>query len=166
MGPPIPPGIGPSHGEVVALLLILPLDTPRPPGAGRPGAPPPPSPATPPGDARHLPRSERDQRAIAGPGAPATGRAAGEASLIHVARADRPGSTILSNDRHAVGLGGRYGVPVRGTLFVLHRAVAGGVLSPNQAWQGYEQLRNQGRRPPALTRAQLERYLQTGRDPR
>ena len=117
-------------------------------------------------DARLLPAIERDQIAIAGPDAPATGRSAGEASLVHVARVHRPGSTILSNDPHAVGLGRRYGLPVRGTLYVLHLAVAAGLRSADEAWADYEVLRDGGRRPPKLTRAQLEAYLQTGRDPR
>lgn len=117
-------------------------------------------------DARLLPRIERDQIAIAGPSAPATGRAAGEASLVHVARAHRPDPAILSNDPHAVGLGPRYGLPVRGTLYVLHLAFAAGLRSADEAWGDYERLRDRGRRPPRLTRAQLEAYLRTGQDPR
>ncbi len=74
-------------------------------------------------DGRLLPRIERDQIAIVGQQKATAGGAAGEASLIHVAVASRPGSIVLSNDPHAVGLGRRRGVPVRGTLYVIHRTL-------------------------------------------
>lgn len=117
-------------------------------------------------DARLLPRIQRDQLAIAGARRVASGGAAGEASLIHVALNNRPGSIILSNDSHAAGLGRRRGVTVRGTLYVLHRAVTGNVLILDEVWRLYRKLLEKERRPPNLTRAQLESYLTTGTDPR
>ncbi|PLS84580.1 MAG: hypothetical protein CYG60_17175 [Actinobacteria bacterium] len=117
-------------------------------------------------DARLLPRIERDQIAITGRQRAAAGGAAGEASLVHVALMARPGSIILSNDSHAVGLGRRYGLSVRGTLFLMHRAFAAGLTSSEEAWENYEALKSRGRRPPALTSSQLDFYLRTGQDPR
>ncbi len=117
-------------------------------------------------DARLLPRIRRDQVAIAGPRAPEAGRAAGEASLVHVALEFRPGSIILSNDPHAVGLGRRYGLIVRGTLYILHLSFAAGLISSEDSWTMYELLQREGRRPPALARPQLQAYLHNGRDPR
>ena len=117
-------------------------------------------------DARILPRIERDQIAIVGRQRAAAGGAAGEASLMHVASTSRQGSVILSNDTHAVRLGARYDVSVRGTLYVLHRAYRVNLLSSAEAWTKYRSLQNHGRRPPSLTRTQLERYLRTGTDPR
>lgn len=117
-------------------------------------------------DARLLPGIERDQIAIMGRPKAAAGGAAGEASLVHVALASRPGSIVLSNDPHAVGLGRRRGVPVRGTLYVMHRAFLAGLLDAEEAWTHYRALRDRKRRPPRLSRQQLDRYLQTGLDPR
>ncbi len=117
-------------------------------------------------DARLLPRMERDQIAIMGREKAAAGGAAGEASLVHVARAARRGSVILSNDTHAVSLGKRYGVVVRGMLYVFHRGFLADLLSSEEAWSQYRWLQGDGRRPPPLTQAQLERYLETGEDPR
>ncbi len=117
-------------------------------------------------DARLLPRIHRDQLAIGGPRAVETGRAAGEASLVHVALANRVGSMILSTDSHAVGLGRRYGLEVRGTLYVLQQGYTLNLLTDGQAWEMYEALIEHDRRPPALRREQLEEYLRTGRDPR
>lgn len=117
-------------------------------------------------DARLLPRIERDQIAIVGRQKAATGGAAGEVSLMHVALVDRPKSIILSNDPHAVNLGRRYDFSVRGTLYVMQRAFTAGLLTTNEAWAYYQALRDQERRPPQLSRQQLDRYLQTGTDPR
>ena len=117
-------------------------------------------------DARLLPRIERDQIAIMGREKAAAGGAAGEASLMHVARHSRRGSIVLSNDIHAVRLGERYDVTVRGTLYILHRAFRANLLTSGEAWTQYLLLKNRGRRPPSLTRTQLERYLETGTDPR
>lgn len=117
-------------------------------------------------DARLLPRIERDQIAIMGREKAAAGGAAGETSLIHVTRASRSGSIVLSNDIHAVRLGSRHGVTVRGTLYVLHRAFLASLLPLGEAWARYCQLRDQGRRPPQVSRVQLERYVETGVDPR
>ncbi|QIN84643.1 hypothetical protein GBA63_19790 [Rubrobacter tropicus] len=116
-------------------------------------------------DARLLPQIERDQIAIMGRRRAAAGDAAGEASLVHVARHSRPGSIVLSNDPHAVRLGRRHNVSVRGTLYVLHRAFSIGLLSSEEAWMQYRSLQDQERRPPRLIRAQLERYLETGTRP-
>ena len=115
-------------------------------------------------DARLLPRIERDQIAIMGRQKAAA--AAGEASLVHVALASRSGSIVLSNDPHAVGLGRRRGVTVRGTLYVMHRAFSAGLLDAAEAWTHYRTLRDRERRLPRLSRQQLDRYLQTGMDPR
>jgi hypothetical protein len=117
-------------------------------------------------DARLLPRIERDQIAIMGRQKAAAGAATGEASLVHVALASRPGSIVLSNDPHALGLGRRRGVPVRGTLYAMHRAFLAGLLNVEDAWAHYRTLQDQERRPPRLSRQQLDRYLQTGLDPR
>jgi hypothetical protein len=118
-------------------------------------------------DARLLPRIERDQIAIVGrQRAAAGGGGAGEASLVHVALTGRPGSIILSNDPHAAGLGRRYGLPVRGTLYLIHRTFVAGLISSEEAWENYEALKSRGRRPPALTRSQLDSSLRTGQDPR
>lgn len=117
-------------------------------------------------DARLLPRIERDQIAIMGRQRAAAGGAAGEVSLVHVALTGRPGSIILSNDPHATGLGRRYGLAVHGMLYVMHRAFGAGLISSEEAWKSYEALKSRGRRPPALTRPQLDSYLRTGRDPR
>jgi hypothetical protein len=117
-------------------------------------------------DARILPWMERDQIAIMGREKAAAGGAAGEASLVHVARAFRGGSIVLSNDPHAARLGKRYGVTVRGTLYVLHRAFLADLLSLDEAWSQYRWLQEHERRPPLLTQAQLGRYLETGGDPR
>ncbi len=117
-------------------------------------------------DARLLPRIHRDQLAIGGPRAVETGRAAGEVSLVHVALARRVGSVILSNDSHAVGLGRRYGLEVRGTLYVLQQGYTLNLLTDEEVWEMYEALIEHDRRPPALHREQLEEYLRTGRDPR
>ncbi len=117
-------------------------------------------------DARLLSRIRRDQIAIAGEIRAAAGAAAGEASLMHVARSTRHGSIVLSNDPHAVGLGRRYNVEVRGTLYVMHRAFSDGILTSAEAWNHYRALVEGGRRPPPLTRPQLERYMSTGTDPR
>jgi predicted nucleic acid-binding protein len=87
-------------------------------------------------------------------------------ALVHVALTGRPGSIILSNDPHAVGLGRRYGLPVRGTLYLIHRAFVAGLISSEEAWKNYEALKSRGRRPPTLTRSQLDSYLRTGQDPR
>lgn len=117
-------------------------------------------------DARLLPRIQRDQLAIAGASRAASGGAAGETSLVHVTLNSRPGSIILSNDSHAVGLGSRRGVTVRGTLYVLHQAVTANILILDEAWRLYQNLLEKERRPPNLTRAQLESHLTTGTDPR
>jgi predicted nucleic acid-binding protein len=117
-------------------------------------------------DARLLPRIERDQIAIMGRQKAAAGAAAGEASLVHVALPSRSGSIVLSNDPHAVGLGRRRGVTVRGTLYVMHRAFSAGLLDAAEAWTHYRTLRDRERRLPRLSRQQLDRYLQTGMDPR
>lgn len=117
-------------------------------------------------DARLLPRIERDQIAIVGRRRAALGDAAGESSLVHVAVENRPGSIVLSNDSHAVGLGRRRGVLVRGTLYVIHRAFSAELLNKGQAWGHYRTLQQSDRRPPPLTRAQFDRYLETGADPR
>lgn len=117
-------------------------------------------------DARLLPRIERDQIAIMGRQKAAAGGAAGEASLVHVALASRSGSIVLSNDPHASGLGRRRGVPVRGTLYVMHRAFLAGLLDAEDAWAYYRMLQDHERRPPWLNRQQLDQYLQTGLDPR
>jgi hypothetical protein len=117
-------------------------------------------------DARLLPRIRRDQIAIAGEIRAAAGAAAGEASLMHVARSAKHSSIVLSNDPHAVGLGRRYGIEVRGTLYVMHRAFSANVLTSAEAWDYYRTLIESGRRPPPLTRPQLYRYLRTGTDPR
>lgn len=117
-------------------------------------------------DARLLPRIERDQIAIMGRQKAAAGGAAGEASLVHVALENRLGSIILSNDPHAVGLGKRRGVPVRGTLYVMHRAFSTGLIDTEEAWTHYDTLQERGRRPPTLNRQQLDQYLLTGTDPR
>jgi len=117
-------------------------------------------------DARLLPRIGRDQIAIMGREKAAAGGAAGEASLVHVALTNRPGSIILSNDPHAVGLGRRRGVTIRGTLYVMHRAFSAGLLDADDAWAHYGTLRDHDRRPPPMNRQQLHRYLQTGTDPR
>lgn len=117
-------------------------------------------------DARLLPRMERDQIAIMGREKAATGGAAGETSLVHVARASKRASIVLSNDPHAARLGKRYGVTVRGTLYILHRAFLANLLSLDEAWSQYRWLQEHERRPPPLTQAQLRRYLETGGDPR
>lgn len=117
-------------------------------------------------DARLLPRIERDQIAIMGHQKAAAGAAAGEASLVHVALTGRPGSIVLSNDPHAAGLGRRRGVPVRGTLYALHRAFSAGLLDAGEAWTHYSTLQDRERCPPQMSRRQLDRYLQTGMDPR
>ena len=117
-------------------------------------------------DARILPRMERDQIAIMGRGKASAGGAAGEVSLVHVACDCRRGSIVLSNDAHAVGLGKRYGVTVRGTPYVLHRAFQANLLSLEEAWSRYRWLQEHGRRPPPLNRAQLGRYLKNGQNPR
>lgn len=117
-------------------------------------------------DARLLPRIERDQMAIVGPRRAAAGGAAGEASLMHVALASRPGSIVLSNDLHAVNLARRYGLSVRGTLYVIQQAYSAGLLAAEKAWTHYQTLLDLERRPPRLTRQQFDRYLQTGADPR
>lgn len=113
-------------------------------------------------DARLLPRIERDQIAIMGRDKAAAGGAAGEVSLVHVARTSRRGSIVLSNDTHAARLGMRYGVTVRGTLYVLHRAFLANLLSSETAWDHYRFLQEHERRPPPLTQKQLESYLGTG----
>jgi hypothetical protein len=117
-------------------------------------------------DARLLLMIERDQIAIMGHQKAAAGAAVGEASLVHVALASRPGSIVLSNDPHASGLGRRRGVPVRGTLYVMHRAFLAGLLDAGEAWTHYCTLQERERRPPRLSRQQLNRYLETGLDPR
>lgn len=117
-------------------------------------------------DARLLPGIERDQIAIVGRERAAAGGATGEVSLMHVASTFRQGSVVLSNDTHAVRLGTRYDVPVRGTLYVLHRVYRANLLSSAEAWTKYRSLQDHERRPPSLTRTQLERYLETGTDPR
>lgn len=117
-------------------------------------------------DARLLPLIQRDQLAIAGSSRAATGDAAGEASLIHVALHSRPGSIILSNDLHAAGLGRKRNVTVRGTLYVIHEAVSANLLTLDEAWALYRTLIERDRRPPRLTRSQLDVYLTTGTDPR
>lgn len=117
-------------------------------------------------DGRLLARIERDQRAIVGHEKAEEGGAAGEASLVHVARETRPGSIVLSNDTHALKLGQRHGVRVRGTLYVMHLAFVTELLTANDAWANYRLLKQQGRRPPSLTKNQLNTYLATGRDPR
>jgi hypothetical protein len=116
-------------------------------------------------DARLLPRIERDQIAIMGRQKAAAGTA-GEARLVHVALASRPGSIVLSNDPHAAGLGRRRGVTVRGTLYVMHRAFSAGLLDAEEAWTHYRTLQDRERRLPGLSRQQLDQYLQTGTDPR
>jgi hypothetical protein len=80
----------------------------------------------------------------------AAGGAAGEASLVHVALASRPGSIVLSNDPHGVGLGRRSGVTVRGTLYVMHRAFSTSLLDTEEAWMHYRSLQNAERRPSQL----------------
>lgn len=117
-------------------------------------------------DARLLPRIERDQTAIMGRQKAAAGGAAGEASLVHVALASRPGSIVLSNDPHTAGLGRRREVTVRGTLYVLHRAFSASLLDAEEIWTYYRTLQDRERRPPRLSRDQLDQYLQTGTDPR
>ena len=117
-------------------------------------------------DARLLPRIERDQIAIMGRQRAAAGAAGGEASLVHVALTNRSGSIILSNDSHAAGLGRRYDLSVRGTLYVIHRAFVAGLISSMEVWKNHEELTRLGRRPPALARPQLDSYLRTGQDPR
>lgn len=117
-------------------------------------------------DARLLTPMKRDQIAIMGPSKAEAGAAAGETSLVHVALNNRPESIILSNDSHAVGLGRRYGLAVRGTLYVLHRAHILGLLNAEECWEDYERLRELERRPPNLSRAQLASYLATGTKPR
>ena len=117
-------------------------------------------------DARLLPRIERDQIAIMGRERAAAGGAAGEASLVHVAHTFRSGSIVLSNDPHAVRLGDRYSVTVRGTLYVLHRVFKANLLSSEEAWTHYCELQDQQRRPPQLSRVDMGSYLETGRDPR
>lgn len=117
-------------------------------------------------DARLLSRIERDQMAIVGPRKAAEGGAAGEASLMQVALTSRPGSIVFSNDPHAVNLGRRYGLSVRGTLYVIQQAFSSDLLTAEQAWTHYQTLLDIGRRPPRLTRQQFDRYLQTGADPR
>lgn len=113
-------------------------------------------------DARLLTPMKRDQIAIVGPSRAEAGAAAGETSLAHVALNNRSRSIILSNDSHAVGLGRRYGLAVRGTLYVLHRAYLLGLLKAAECWEDYEKLRELERRPPDLSRAQFESYLATG----
>lgn len=117
-------------------------------------------------DARLLTPMKRDQIAIVGPSRAEAGAAAGETSLVHVALNNRPGSIILSNDSHAVGLGKRYGLAVRGTLYVLHRVHLLGLLTAAECWKDYERLREFERRPPDLSRTQFESYLATGTNPR
>lgn len=117
-------------------------------------------------DSRLVPQIERDQIAIMGQQKASVGSAAGEVSLIHVARTIRPGSIVLSNDPHAVGLGKRRGILVRGTLYVMHRAFSASLLTAEDAWANYSALLDNGRRPPRLTRSQLNSYLITGTDPR
>jgi hypothetical protein len=117
-------------------------------------------------DARLLSRIERDQVAIAGLRKASLGAAAGEASLVHVAHENRAGSILLSNDPCTVALGRRRGVSVRGTLYLMHQACRAGLLTAADAWEYHAGLEYSGRRPPRLTRDQLDEYLQTGRDPR
>lgn len=116
-------------------------------------------------DARLLPNIQKDQLAIAGASRAATGGAAGEASLVHVARTSKRESIVLSNDTHAVRLGIRHGVSVRGTLHLFHLAFLSNLLSSDEAWTLYRRLQDQERRPPRLSQADLERYLATGMDP-
>ncbi len=117
-------------------------------------------------DARLIPGIERDQIAVAGQEGAAVGKASGEVSLVHVARGTRPGSTVLSNASCAVALGRRRGVPVRGTLCVVHRAYRAGLLTQAEARDHYARLVSAGRPTPMLTRSQLDEYLATGEDPR
>jgi predicted nucleic acid-binding protein len=117
-------------------------------------------------DARLLSNIQRDQLAIVGASRAASGGAAGEASLVHVARTSRRGSIVLSNDTHAVRLGIRHGISVRGTLYLFHLAFLSDLLSSGEAWTQYRQLQDQERRPPRLSQAELKRYLATGTDPR
>lgn len=117
-------------------------------------------------DARLLPIIQRDQIAIAGRRRAATGDAAGEVSLIHVAQTTRPGSIIVSNDRAAIALGRRYGVSVRGTLYLLHCAFLSDLITAEDSWEHYLTLYNEERRPPILNKLQFESYLETGDDPR
>lgn len=116
-------------------------------------------------DARLLPQIERDQIAIMGRRRAAAGGAAGEASLVHVARHSRPGSIVLSNDPHSVRLGRRYDVSVRGTLYVLHRAFSIGLLSSDEAWTHNRSLQDRDRRPPRMSRSEMDQYLETGMHP-
>jgi hypothetical protein len=115
-------------------------------------------------DARLLPRIERDQAAVAGRRRANLGAAAGETSLVHVACESRPGSILLSNDPCTVGH--RRGLAMRGTLYVMHLAYRAGLLTAAETWKHHTSLAQYGRRPPRLTKEQLDEYLQTGRDPR
>lgn len=117
-------------------------------------------------DARLLSRIERDQVAVVGLRKARLGVAAGEASLVHVARENRPDSILISNDPCTVALGRRRGVSVRGTLYLMHRACRAGLLTAADVWEHHAGLRTNGRHPPRLTKCQLDEYLQTGKDPR
>lgn len=117
-------------------------------------------------DARLLPLIHRDQVAIAGREGAATGKAAGEVSILHVAREIRQGSIVLSNNPRTVALGRKRGISVRGTLYIAHRACRDGLLTLEEVREYHDQLLESGRFLPRLTEAQLDKYLQTGEDPR
>ncbi len=117
-------------------------------------------------DARLLSGIERDQVAVAGLRKASLGAMAGEASLVHVARENRPGSILLSNDPCTAALGRRCGLSVRGTLYLMHRACRDGLLTAAEAWEHHGGLLLNGRSPPRLTKEQLDEYLETGTDPR
>lgn len=117
-------------------------------------------------DARLLSGIERDQVAVAGLRKASLGAAAGEASLVHVARENRPGSILLSNDPCTAALGRRCGLSVRGTLYFMHRACLAGLLTAAEVWEHHGDLLLNGRNPPRLIKEQLGEYLQTGIDPR